>query len=251
MKFLFLPLTARGRSQAPRKRLAKHVGQASWPVGAFCLGLAGLIYAAAPESEHLRYQVNWPSGLALGEAQLRIANQEGRTESELNIDASVPGFQVLDKFRAIAGLDLCSIEFEKDSHHGKKVAKETTTFQANRGVAVRKTSNGGTSELETGTCGKDALTFLSFVRQELMKGRVPPPQTILFGGQYQIRLQHKGSQVVQMAEGAVEADRLVAAVKGPVSEFTFEMYFARDRLRTPVLVKVPLAMGTFSMELIR
>jgi hypothetical protein len=29
------------------------------------------------------------------------------------------------------------------------------------------------------------------------------------------------------------------------------MYFARDAARTPLLFKVPLAMGTFSMELVR
>jgi hypothetical protein len=49
----------------------------------------------------------------------------------------------------------------------------------------------------------------------------------------------------------VEADRMVANLKGPASEHTFEMYFARDAARTPVLVKLPLAMGSFSMELVR
>ena len=219
--------------------------------GGFLWLIPALLAAAAPESEHLRYQVNWPSGLALGEAQLRIVNQQGRTESEFSIDASVPGFQVLDKFHAIAGGDLCSLEFEKNSMHGKKASKEITTFEPGRGVAIRKTNGGGSSELEVGACGHDALTFLSFVRQELIKGRLPAPQSILFGGQYQIRIQHKGAEMVQMPDGAVEADKLAGAVKTSIGEVVFEMYFARDRTRTPVLIKLPLAMGTFSMELIR
>ena len=80
---------------------------------------------------------------------------------------------------------------------------------------------------------------------------MPGPQSILFGSQYQIRIQHKGAEMVQMPEGAVEADRLIGTVKGKTGEVVFEMYFARDRARTPVLIKLPLAMGTFSMELIR
>ena len=95
------------------------------------------------------------------------------------------------------------------------------------------------------------MTFLSYIRQELIKGRVPGPQAILFGGQYQIKLQHKGAEMVQMPDGAVEADKLVGSVKSSFGDVVFEMYFARDRVRTPVLIKLPLAMGTFSMELIR
>ena len=42
-----------------------------------------------------------------------------------------------------------------------------------------------------------------------------------------------------------------ASVKGPASEITFEVFFLKDRARTPALVRVPLALGTFSMELVR
>ena len=49
----------------------------------------------------------------------------------------------------------------------------------------------------------------------------------------------------------VQSDEVTCTVKGPASEFKFDMYFARDAARTPLLVKVPLAMGKFSMELIR
>jgi hypothetical protein len=40
-------------------------------------------------------------------------------------------------------------------------------------------------------------------------------------------------------------------VKGPKSSFAFEMFFARDAARTPLLVRVPLSAGSFSMELVR
>jgi hypothetical protein len=48
-----------------------------------------------------------------------------------------------------------------------------------------------------------------------------------------------------------QADRFSARVKGPASEHSIEIYFARDPARTPVLVRVPFPLGIFSMELVR
>jgi hypothetical protein len=39
--------------------------------------------------------------------------------------------------------------------------------------------------------------------------------------------------------------------KGPSANFQAEIYFARDPARTPLLIKVPSALGPFSMELVR
>jgi len=47
------------------------------------------------------------------------------------------------------------------------------------------------------------------------------------------------------------ADHLVFSVKGPKSEFSVEVFYARDAARTPLLIKIPQAVGTLSMELVR
>jgi len=44
---------------------------------------------------------------------------------------------------------------------------------------------------------------------------------------------------------------VTASVKGSASEIGFEVFFLKDAARTPALVRVPLALGTFSMELVR
>ena len=207
---------------------------------------------AAQDNEHLHYNINWPSGLNLGEAQLRSVAKQGNLDMELTIDAGVPGFPVTDRYRSKATAAMCAIEFEKDLLHGKKSVKETTKFDTVRGIAVRETKGGGgKTESPIGPCTKDALSFLGFIREELAKGRVPSPQTIFFGAAYTIRVQHAGTQKLTLPEGPVEVDKLVAVVKGKASDVTFEIYIAKDRARTPVLVKAPLAMGVFSMELVR
>ena len=57
--------------------------------------------------------------------------------------------------------------------------------------------------------------------------------------------------VVYVGDSQMDTDRILATIKGPASENTIEIFFARDAIRTPVLVRVPLAMGKFSMEIIR
>jgi hypothetical protein len=230
---------------------------------ALCAALILFPGAALPESavpfgeeETLHYTVNWPSGLSLGECEMSarlIQDTEGerrRWNFEFKLDAAVPGFGVLAHFRSSATDELCSLELEKDSSRGKRKARERTSFDSERGVARRVTlGGGGESEISVPACPKDGLTFLYFLRRELSRGRLPPPQTILFGAPYDVAFQYTGSQLVQVAGSQTEADRLVVSLKGPASEHTFEFMVARDAARTPVLIKVPLPLGNFSLEL--
>jgi hypothetical protein len=54
-----------------------------------------------------------------------------------------------------------------------------------------------------------------------------------------------------VADKQVQSDELVCSLKGASSILQFEIYFARDPARTPLLVSVPLAVGKFSLELVR
>ncbi|MCE5307343.1 MAG: DUF3108 domain-containing protein [Acidobacteriales bacterium] len=222
----------------------------------FMLSAAGAQTVPAFDGEKLIYNVNWPSGLSLGEAHMnasRIAGQDTAPgwQFEFQLDAAIPGFAVTDYYRSVASADLCSIEFEKNAAHGKRKAREKTVFNQQTGMATRQTIGGGKSELPVGVCGRDALAFLYHVRRELAQGRLPAPQRVLSGAAYQISMQYLGAQMVRTGDSQVEADRLSITGKGPASAFSFEALFARDATRTPVLIKVPLAMGAFSMELVR
>jgi len=225
----------------------------------FCLSLAGL---GAPvsdpagflfTSETLDYTVTWPSGLALGEAHMTAARSKSPEQWTFNLalDAAVPGFAVTDRYQATASLDLCSVTFERDFTHGSRKSHERLDLDQHEGVAHRETVGGGRSDVSISQCARDALTFLYFARQELGQGRVPPQGNILFGGAYHVRLDYTGAQTVRVNGKNFETDRVVATLKGPASEISFEMFFARDAARTPVVIRVPLSLGTFSMELAR
>jgi hypothetical protein len=220
---------------------------------------------AAPSSEQLRYNVNWPSGLSLGEASLRFtktpaaAGQPGRIDGELTIDASIPGFQVADRYSSRATTGYCSVQFDKKLRHGTRQADEVMHFDQQHMTASRETLNAshepvegvdlGKSEASAPACAKDALTYLSFLRNELAEGRLPQQQPVFFGAAYDVRVDFRGTETVKVGDASMQADRVNVSLHGPGSEMSFIVFFAHDAVRTPVLFRVPLALGTFSMEL--
>src|SRR5277367_3719851 len=200
--------------------------------------------------ESLTYSIVWPSGLSLGEAKLSAARSGVSWQFDLTLDAAVPGYEVKDSYRSIAGADLCATEFDRETMHGVKKAREKTTFS--NGMATRKTVGGGQSELPVSACAHDALTFLFFARRELGQGRVPQPEKILFGGAYQLQSQYTGAQVITISGTPAQADRVFCTVTVRENQkYEFEVFFARDAARTPLLIRVPFPLGAISMELVR
>lgn len=212
---------------------------------------------ACMAEETLRYSINWPSGLSLGEATLESRavssgkDVPSRREFRFTLDASIPGFAVSDRLRSFATDRFCSIEFEKRLKHGTRETAEKTTFDPESRVATRVTDNGGgKTEIPVAACANDALAYLYFLRGELAQGRLPATRTILFGAPYEIGVQLAGQETLLVGDTRVPTDRLQARLKGPASESKFELYFARDETRRLVRVRVPLPLGSFSMDLV-
>jgi hypothetical protein len=202
-------------------------------------------------AESLRYSINWASGLSLGEATVRADKTKEAWDFQVTLDASVPGFALRDSYHSAATIDLCSLELDKSCTHGNRKADEKTTFDQQSHTATRQTNGGGKSDLSVSSCAKDALTFLQFARSELAQGRLAPQQTVVFGAPYSVRIEYKGAQKIKVGDQTVDADRILASVKGPSADLTVEIFFARDAARTPLLAHIPLALGSFTVELIR
>jgi Protein of unknown function (DUF3108) len=211
------------------------------------LGQSGFPFA----DETLKYAVNWPSGLSIGEGSTQARKSGARWDFEFALQAGIPGFAVQDMYHSVATADLCSLEFRKNSVHGRRKSRERTVFDAQNGIATRITENGGKSEIPMGECTRDALAFLYYTRRELGQGRVPPPQAVLFGALYDVKLEYAGAQTITVNEQKLESDRILGTIRGPASDHTFEMFFARDPARTPLRVSVPLAAGSFTLDLVR
>ena len=248
------------RTQLAQNGMRRERIASSLAVRAASFALLCAVLVASASGEILHYSINWPSGLSMGEASLRSDRTGEGTAStpgwefELNLDASVPGFTIRDKYHSTANLDLCSGQLEKKISHGARNGEERVTFDPDKNVATRETvrsnTTGGKSELSVPSCARDALTLVQFVRKELAQGRLPPPQPAILGAAYQVRLEYLGNTAVHLGDQQVDADRFRTSIKGPASDLTLELFFARDALRTPVMVKIPLPLATFTVELI-
>ena len=229
--------------------------QRLFPIAAASLLLAGAGFAQTGfpfQDETLRYSVNWPSGLSLGDATLTAHKAAGGWRFAMTLDAGIPGFAVADRFRSNATAALCSLDFERETSHGARKASEGTTFDYTKGIATRgPASGGGKTETSISTCAHDALAFVYYGRRELGQGRVPPPETVYYGAGYSVRMDYTGAMSITVADRPEQVDRLMVSFKGPASDVTFEIFYARDAARTPLAVRVPFSVGTFSMELVR
>jgi len=202
-------------------------------------------------AESLRYSINWASGLSLGEATLRSDKGKEGWDFEVTMDASIPGYALRDDYRSGATLDLCSLELDKTYTHGTRNADEKITFDQQNHTATRQTQNGGgKTDLSVSTCAKDALTFMQFARSELAQGRLVPQQTVDLGALYNVRIEYTGAQKIKYSDQTADADRILATIKGPTTSLTVEIFFARDAARTPLLARIPLSLGSFTVELI-
>ena len=121
-------------------------------------------------------------------------------------------------------------------------------------MASRKTTfpaDGGTSELQLPSCAQDALAYSFLARREMGQGRVPQAAQIFFGGPYDVRVQYTGAMDIKIGSKTETTDHVNVFIKGPASDVTVEVFYARDAARTPLLYKVPVSVGTFTLELVR
>jgi hypothetical protein len=201
--------------------------------------------------EVLNYAVNWPSGLSLGEAQFKAGGGEPGWDFEFTLDASLPGFEIRDRYVSSADAQFCSIRLQKEVVHGVRKFKETVIYDQKKHQASRETSGGGKSDLPVPDCVKDALTFFYFLRRDLANGRVPLAQTINFGAPYQVTTTYGNASQIEIGGARQPADRVLVSYRGPASSQTFEIFFGRDPARTPLVIRVPFSLGTFALELVR
>ena len=174
---------------------------------------------------------------------------------DMSTTVGIPVVPISDTYKSTAGgVDLCSSSLKREISHGTKTVIEKTEFDQHTNQAQRRTlvpAGGGKSEFSIPTCGRDALTFLYFARREMGQGRVAPAGKVFFGSGYEVKMVYTGAQDIPVAGKPVVTDHVNVSVKGPASDFTFEIFYARDPQRTPLLVRIPVSAGTVALELVR
>lgn len=206
-------------------------------------------------NESLDYVIQWPSGISLGEAHWKATNTGTAAnpawEFSMDFAADIPAFPLSDTYHSAAAGNYCTLRLGREIQHGSRKSSETTEIDTQTKSATRKTAGGGESTFDVPDCVRDALTFLFFTRQELVNGHVPSPQTVLLGSPYQVKASNLGDQRITVGGHQLDAERVGFDITGPASNTTAEVFFAKDAVRTPLRIRIPLPMGAFSLELAR
>jgi hypothetical protein len=234
---------------APAQQPAASGGQSAPPAAAKLTGFPW-------QNETLHYTVSYQSGLSIGDVTFTASKSGSGWNFEVTASAGVPGFSISDKYRSstAAAPDLCSASLERETNHGSKSGREKTTVDQKAGSGERVTivpDGGGKSTFSIGTCARDAIAYAYFAREELGQGRVPPSAQTYFGSTYSVSTTYTGSQDITVGGKRATTDHVNVSVKGPKSDFHFEVFYARDAARTPLEISVPLSLGTFTLDLVR
>ena len=56
---------------------------------------------------------------------------------------------------------------------------------------------------------------------------------------------------VEVAGKRSMADRMLVDLTGPNSQHSFEIFVGKDKARTPLLIRIPFDLGTFSLKLLQ
>lgn len=203
-------------------------------------------------NESLKYNIEYTSGLNLGEADFSASHSAAGWAFTASVNASVPGFAIVDRLQASAGEQLCSTEFTRDLNQGSKKTREKTTFDEKTGKGHRVTTlpqDGGETTFTIPSCARDALTYVYYGRRELGQGRVPHAQDVYFGSVYTAKMDYAGAANLTVKGKSTVTDHLVINVKGPKSDFSVEVFYARDAARTPLEIRIPAPAGMLTAVL--
>ena len=205
-----------------------------------------------PAQEELAYSIAWPSGLAVGSAELRARHTDPGWRFELRIRASVPKIEIDHAFVSRTDELLCSLEFEKHIRHGTKRGHESLRFGEGTLRRTNLEANGRAvgSTAPIADCARDALATIFSLRRDLAAGRIPPPEEIYFGAAYRLQLEYKQTRWLAWDSDRRLADEIRIDVRGPDSHHVFSAFFGRGAERTPLLFIVEFEDGPFTIKLI-
>ncbi|MBI3934713.1 MAG: DUF3108 domain-containing protein [Acidobacteria bacterium] len=203
--------------------------------------------------EKLTFNLLWSSGISLGEAFLQASRAGEEIHLEATVVADLPQHRVGYSFTSLADEHLCSIRFRETLREGKNTRETAFEFDQENHT-VRRTQDGKTTESAIPACARDPLALLYHFRQQLAFGQVPvgTPEAVgafYLGGDYSVRYEAITPETVKLGSKSWQGDRFLLTVFGGGGEQSIEVWIRPDNSRTPVAIRVPFSLATFSAEL--
>ena len=214
---------------------------------------ASSTWAPLASGERLLFNLLWPSGITLGEAVLEASRTDEGIRLVATVAAALPQHHIAYTFTSLADEQLCSVQFRETLREGKNTRETSFEFDQ-RNHLVRRTRAGQTTESPIPACARDPLALLYHFRRQLAFSQLPvgtPEAVGVFhlGEDYSVRYEAITPETVKLGTKQWEGDRFLVTARGSDGEHSFEMWVRPDTSRTPVAIRVPFSLATFSAEL--
>lgn len=201
-----------------------------------------------PEGEKLELEIFWPSGVTMGEATLQASNVKDMHFLSASMEVVLPQGRMLYKFTSTTDANLCSREFHQSVERGRKFWEEVTRFDSEAGTAS-VSRDGKTREIAAGKCARDPLAYLYYYRAQSAAGKHPSQDSLFLTGPLALTITAKGKEQVKINRIARQADRYQIAYPSETGPGTLELWLDGSARQTPVAIRLPLPLATFSAEL--
>ena len=203
--------------------------------------------------ERLTFNLLWSSGISLGEGFLEASRVGEQIHLEARVIGELPQYRIGYTFTSLIDEQFCSVRFSETLREGKRVRETSFEFDQQKHL-VRRTRSGETTERPIPACARDPLALLYQFRQQLAFQQLPigTPDAVgafYFDGDYSVRYEAVTPETVKLGSKQWEGDRYLITARGSNTEHSFEMWIQPDSSRTPVAIRVPFSLGTFSAEL--
>jgi Protein of unknown function (DUF3108) len=237
-------------------------GNGSWAtVTLLLLGLPAYSIAQSASSswppivsgERLTFNLLWPSGLDLGEAFLEASKAGQEIHLKATVAAELPQHRIGYTLDSITDEQFCSVRASETLQEGADMRETSYEFDQEQHV-VRRSRDGETTEHPIPPCARDPLALLYHFRRQLALGQVPigTPEAVgafFLDGDYSVRYEAITPETVGPGSNQWEGDRFFITAGGADGEHRFEMWVRPDNLRTPVAIRIPFPLATFTAEL--
>lgn len=201
-----------------------------------------------PDGEKLLAEILWPSGVSMGEATLEARSLQDRIHLTAHVEVALPQGRLLYRYSSTATAGLCSLEFRRSSQRSGKFWEEITRFDPETGMAS-VTRDGHTREAASGKCPRDPLTYLYYYRAQAAAGKRPTTETLFLNGALPLRIESNRRESVKVNRIERQGERYRITFPSAAGEGNVEIWLDGATRQTPIAVRLPLPLATFSAEL--
>jgi hypothetical protein len=201
-----------------------------------------------PEGEKLVFEIFWPSGVSMGEATLEAKSIKDNLYFSAVAEVGLPQGRILYKYSSIASPDLCSREFRQSVERPGKFWEEITKFDADTGKATIS-RDGRSREVSAAKCSRDPLALLYYYRAQAAAGKKASSETLFLGAPLSLRIEAKGKEQIKIKQTERRGEHYKVAYPSAAGERSLELWLSDSPAQTPIAVRLPLPLATFSAEL--